>query len=326
MPPVLPPSLQAGVDGFARWWHQKQTIADIADKITNPLFQYTDAAGIKGIIENQEIWLTSLFHLNDPSELTHGIKCAVQEIKEFYSKAVQQNDGIIQTACDQVEWLITRDPRSELAFFVASFSRDPDDLGQWRAYGDDGRGFAVGFAPRLFHIGDTADPQKPENNVFVASVTYGDDVIRMKHREAIHTAFDIICRTVANPLCQQEISRDNLLGDVFIDKMCTSLLVPLMWNSITTKHRAYKPEQEVRLIILGHVPLFTKIEIRTRGSKLVPFIKSPMATQTAGNITKVMVGPAADSTAEDEVRNLLIAKGINPTNLVFRSEIPYRGR
>jgi hypothetical protein len=77
MPPVLPPSLQAGVNEFAGWWHQKQTTADISDEVTNPLFQYTDAAGIKGIIDSQEIWLTSLFHLNDPSELYHGVNCAV---------------------------------------------------------------------------------------------------------------------------------------------------------------------------------------------------------------------------------------------------------
>ncbi len=66
--------------------------------------------------------------------------------------AVQQGDNFIQRVCDQIERLVTHDPRSELGFFVASFSRAADDLGQWRGYGDDGRGFAVGFAPGLFHV------------------------------------------------------------------------------------------------------------------------------------------------------------------------------
>lgn len=30
--------------------------------------------------------------------------------------------------------------------FIACFSREPDSLDQWRAYGDDGRGFSVGFS------------------------------------------------------------------------------------------------------------------------------------------------------------------------------------
>jgi hypothetical protein len=104
---------------------------------------------------------------------------------------------------------VTHDPRSELAFFVASFSRASDDLGQWRGYGDDGRGFAVGFAPRLFHIDETVDPTKPESNIFVAPVTYGDKATRIKQRQAIGTAFDIIVRTIRNPVCQQIIFRDN---------------------------------------------------------------------------------------------------------------------
>jgi hypothetical protein len=32
-----------------------------------------------------------------------------------------------------------------IASFVASFSTDGDSLSQWRAYADDGRGFAIGF-------------------------------------------------------------------------------------------------------------------------------------------------------------------------------------
>lgn len=44
---------------------------------------------------------------------------------------------------------------------------------------------------------------------------------------------------------QQEILQDHRLGDTFIGEMCTNLLVPLLWNSITTKHRAYEPEHAI---------------------------------------------------------------------------------
>src|SRR5271165_2462927 len=168
----LHPSLQAGIDEFANWWHRQQTAADISQKVRRPLYHYTDAAGLKGIVENQEVWFTSLFHLNDPSELRHGVDCAVEELRGRRAVALQQGDDFTQTVCDEIERLVTHDPRSDLGFFVASFSRASDDLGQWRGYGDDGRGFAVGFAPRLFHISETVDPTKPEHNVFVAPVTY----------------------------------------------------------------------------------------------------------------------------------------------------------
>ena len=36
--------------------------------------------------------------------------------------------------------------------FVSCFSADGDVLSQWRAYADDGHGFAIGFAPAEFAI------------------------------------------------------------------------------------------------------------------------------------------------------------------------------
>ena len=78
--PVLPPLLEAGVNEFAQWWQQKQRTADIADKIVRPLYHYTDADGLKGIVENEEIWLTSVLHLNDPSEVNYGIDAARQDL------------------------------------------------------------------------------------------------------------------------------------------------------------------------------------------------------------------------------------------------------
>jgi cell division septation protein DedD len=108
--------------------------------------------------------------------------------------------------------------------------------------------------------------------------------------------------------------------------MVTHLLVPLIWNGITSKHSAYANEKEVRRIILGHLPQFSKIETRMRRAELIPFIRSSMATQAKGNITRIMVGPAAEPAAEEDARELLRSVGIDPTNLVVRSKIPYRGK
>jgi hypothetical protein len=35
-----------------------------------PLYHYTDAAGLAGMLQNKNIWLTSRLHVNDPSEVT----------------------------------------------------------------------------------------------------------------------------------------------------------------------------------------------------------------------------------------------------------------
>ena len=46
---------------------------DVTHKVETPLYHYTTAAGLQGILRDQAFWCTSIFHLNDPSELEYGI-------------------------------------------------------------------------------------------------------------------------------------------------------------------------------------------------------------------------------------------------------------
>jgi hypothetical protein len=70
----LPPIFRAAVDAFTRWSHDHLIVIDARDAITTPLYHYTDEAGLKGIITNQEVWFTDHRHLNDPTrdEIRNG--------------------------------------------------------------------------------------------------------------------------------------------------------------------------------------------------------------------------------------------------------------
>jgi hypothetical protein len=67
------------------------------------------------------------------------------------------------------------------------------------------------------------------------------------------------------------------------------------------------------------------VEMRTRGSTLVPYIPSKLLVRSAGAITKIMIGPAADDLADDAIRAFLRRQGL-PLNIVQRSDIPYTAR
>jgi hypothetical protein len=41
------------------------------------VYHYTDAHGLKGIVEKDAIWLTNRVHLNDPTELAYGLGFAI---------------------------------------------------------------------------------------------------------------------------------------------------------------------------------------------------------------------------------------------------------
>jgi hypothetical protein len=65
------PELQSRLREFTGWWEARGKDLDAANEVREPLYHYTDMGGLLGIVNNQEIWLTSIFHLNDPSELGH---------------------------------------------------------------------------------------------------------------------------------------------------------------------------------------------------------------------------------------------------------------
>ena len=139
----------------------------MAQQVKAPLYHYTSASSLQGIIDNQEIWFTSMFHLNDPTELKLGWGIANEFLRE-YSEAGGEFPKIL---CDD----FTRgfDGMVQMfGFFVASFSRNGDDLGQWRAYGDNGRGFAIGLAPHIFHPTPPTCEQKLNEKAYIAEVIY----------------------------------------------------------------------------------------------------------------------------------------------------------
>jgi hypothetical protein len=146
--PHIPADMRAAIAEFS---HKADGIvtafASELDKHPPPpvIYHYTNDAGLRGIIETGKLRLTDIFYLNDPTELRHGIGPAIEllaakcddarpEIKQFSKNlAAILHGGIEQTA----------------HYFSCSFSGAGDDLGQWRAYADNGHGYAIGFDAAL---------------------------------------------------------------------------------------------------------------------------------------------------------------------------------
>jgi hypothetical protein len=182
-------------------------------------------------------------------------------------------------------------------FYIASFSRERDDLRQWQVYAGNGRGFALGLAPHLFAVEEKPD-RKPHENVCVAPVHYGGDAGRLHHLPAIESAARIIADTVERkPKLMHDINK----GMTFFDEMAKNLIVAeSLLNSLTIKHGAYEHEREVRLFIVGEIAkLAPYLSTRTRGSDSVPFVKSDIPIQRPDSIAEIVVGPSAPSTPKN---------------------------
>lgn len=315
----LSPLLKAAVKEFSDWSLEHLSHSDTNNRVDFPLYHYTDATGLDGIIKNQQIWFTRYTHLNDPTELEYGMSIASDLLIEIG----KNSDLRIKFFCDMINDLFTHKQfRNAFDVFVASFSRDKDDLGQWRGYGDNGRGFSLGLAPRLFHIEDVANRQ-PHEKVFVVPMVYGKESGRKHHMPAIKKAISVVKKIVYR---EPDLMQDKSIGMPFLDEMAKSLIASeLLLNSLTIKHAAYQNEKEVRLFIIGqNKDLAPYVSTRPRRGDIVPFIKSNMEIQSNGGIVEIIVGPSASNNADDGVKSLLRPFHETPDSIVHRSTIPYR--
>ena len=315
----LPPELLAMIAKYERWIDAELKKEQDANVIDKTLYHYTNVEGLRGIIESETVWFTDFRHMNDPSEIVHGIEISRDVIRNLKTG----KDGRVAMFLDFLADMMRLDNFSRaLEYFIGSFSRARDDLGQWRAYADNGRGVAVGFAPHLFAIENTTD-KRPDEAAFVTPVVYDVGEASRRHTVAIDEAATIFFDT-AN--AHGDLLRDKTIGIPFMQDFARAVIAsPLIWNCLTSKHPAYAHEQEVRLIILGmHDKLRPYIRTRIRAGEIVPYIPYKMAVQKKPSIGEIIVGPAANRDAERTLKTMLESLGVTHDIPIGRSLIPYR--
>ena len=166
-------ALNAELTDAKAWWNSVIEQQGIDQKVQTPLYHYTDVGALQGIIEKEEIWFSSMFHLNDPTELKYGWDIAKEVLKEQF----REDDDPL----NRVHEFFTRGfdgMLKDFGYFVASFSRKGDDLGQSRAYGDNACGVSIGFAPTIFHPVPRTEDQKPNETAYVAEVIYDREIAK----------------------------------------------------------------------------------------------------------------------------------------------------
>ena len=120
------------------------------------LYHYCSASAFLAIIRSRTIRLGSIFFMNDSKEYYWFQEQVLQYIQQHRDESpeyfAEVEAHVSQPSIDQ---------------YCACFSADGDSLSQWRAYADDGRGFAIGFNPKHFLAFDTR-----------AAVTLGKAILR----------------------------------------------------------------------------------------------------------------------------------------------------
>jgi len=104
------------------------------------IYHYTDFHGLIGILKNQSLFATNINFLNDTKEFNHGIELLEYIFNSFPTN--EETKGILNHLRSDVKTIYSLDR------YVTCFSKNGDLLSQWRSYGNQGNGIAIGFESR----------------------------------------------------------------------------------------------------------------------------------------------------------------------------------
>lgn len=310
--PELPPELAAALIEFDAWSKGQLLLEQRESTPTEPLYHYAGEDSLRGILSRQRLWCFSHLHQSDPTEFEYALTVARRVIREVGTSA----DFFTKHFCACLDDLLENNALAgPFDFYLFSLSRHRDHARQWREYGTDGHGYAIGFSPSLFQPeGDDLD-EIPTKNLLLGRVIYGDIETAERHRFAVARAAEITSRIgTANIDAVRAARPAHFLVSVARELLASQLV----WNCLTAKDQHYADEREVRGIVMNTKTNFDPYR-RARGRR--NYVEHELPLKTKGAIAEILIGPRAPADAEAKISELLRVEGFPEGIPILRSSV-----
>ncbi len=110
-----------------------------------PIFSYTDAQGLLGIVKSRTLWATDYRYLNDSSEFLYARSLIEDVVAEANKEAPPGSVKAVlrDTVLSGLDKNSIGDQTN--VQFLVCFSESRDQLSQWRGYCKVGDGYSLGF-------------------------------------------------------------------------------------------------------------------------------------------------------------------------------------
>jgi len=253
---------------------------------TRPLYHYTDAAGLIGIMRTKRIWASSIQHLNDTQEFAHAIGLIEEELNSRGRYYYDYDPASPRWALKEEarEWFRRLDEtlRNEISglkdttLYVASFSEHKDVLSQWRGYCRDGNGYSIGFMPSVL-----TEPAKA--GFRLVKCVYDPKEQKGLCNALIDSYFEISQRPPSSKALLRSMQKLTW-GTKF------SILAAAM------KHESFREESEWRLVCAPERD--HAVHFRSGRFGIVPYLEVPLSSENQKvPVAELVVGPTADRRA-----------------------------
>jgi hypothetical protein len=282
-----------------------------------PLWHYTDADGLEGILKTREVWASHFECMNDKTELTYGERLLAGEVAKLADelKADEHVVTLERFLKYYSQLKLSGDPDSHP--FVTSFCNLPDSPDHWPEYGHGGDGYSVAIA----QLPTPTDDFTSDLAFFVIPMQYDEQAFCREVRER----FTKNLADYRTFLSRSHEKHWDALGSQFVALMMRTAAS----LTVTSKAASYKPEVESRIVVVQLHPKERPEHVLTRphGGETIKYVKVPLATAPdLLPIAGVTVGPLAQGRADRRAFavELLGSLGYrNPTALVTDSVCSY---
>ncbi len=268
------------------------------NEIPRILYHYTSIQGLIGILQEKNIWATSIFHLNDKEELFLARDLFIEAISKYKDEIVNPEEKLF--ANDVIQLL--KNFSEDYPIFVISLSEAKNKLRQWRGYCPSGNGFMIGF--NSIQLQQKLEP-------------YGTRLVQCIYEDADQKSF------VDNFIRERIVLRSYEEED-FDLKIVLKIIevLPIL------KNKAFEEEKEWRVIIDLAGTDLSEIKFRVGKTVPIPYIEVDLKNEGGKlPIESIMIGPTPNK--DESLKSVNFFKFreriSNRSNLkVEHSDIPYR--
>jgi hypothetical protein len=305
------------------------------DNIPDMLYHYCSVETFMKIIENQTIRLSNIFKMNDYTEVIHILSYLSDDmLLEAYRKSpfnFTYNGKEDENAFPDIITDIKNNFEPSLTY-ISCYSESNDDLGQWRAYGDDGKGFAIGFDGRI--LSDIAQ----RCNLQITEVSYKDED---KSNFIKYNIVNNIIKSLRTANNDPNVNRSVVTYETMVMIIINSHMSAVFGSAVRFKNYAFVNEKEWRLFLNTSItsayaelsPYIHKLNYGDYYIKRVDFINKNGAIvsfmdlgfeSNKSVIKQIIIGPCSRINKKDIDLDLFLRfNGFSVS--IDKSDIPYIG-
>ncbi|MGZ8173110.1 MAG: DUF2971 domain-containing protein [Methylobacter sp.] len=285
--------------------------SEFLDKGSSPpskLFHYTDVSGLLGIFDNQRLWATHTLYLNDATEISY----AYGLVEEIYRDLIDQSKLDINHPLRKYHDFLhrlsynTMRPKPNPDVYVVCFCKEGDLLSQWRGYGNNGAGYAIGFdTKRLVNQNDAFEIRKAIYSV-------------KKQKQILNEILQVVTDSLKELTGHPDYSNVDLLFENH---------AKIFENEVVKyakffKHEGFKAEEEWRLIYSPRKDDDSnQVKFRSGRFGLTPYQEIGLPDGEKLPVVSVRVGPTVQPELGIKALHMK-ADDIYPGFETFKSDVP----